>query len=330
MGERVDILRTMQRAMSGRQRELAVLQPGADDRAVIGRVVDKGLADELCDKGYLIVDGTDSKAHYVSLPPRAELEQYPAGAVVEVKGAADVRAADRNMTALAVDGVYCSDHLLAVGQGQAKPDRDPREVVAAHVRRLEALRRAGIVEREAGGVWRVPDDLAERSGQYDAQRLGGVAVNLKSPPAGRAAGPRDRCHLARPAVDRRRQEGGRPGLWAEVKDALRQRADFLAEQGMAEHRGQRVALARDLLATLRGRELAQAAKDIAAETGPEHRPVVDGQRVAGIYGRFVMLPSGRYAMLNDGMGFSLVPWKPVIEQRLGQQLAATVRGGGVS
>jgi hypothetical protein len=28
------------------------------------------------------------------------------------------------------------------------------------------------------------------------------------------------------------------------------------------------------------------------------------------------------------MGFSLVPWKPVIEQRLGQQLAATVRGGG--
>ncbi len=30
------------------------------------------------------------------------------------------------------------------------------------------------------------------------------------------------------------------------------------------------------------------------------------------------------------MGFPLVPWKPVIEQRLGQQLTATVRGGGVS
>ena len=46
--------------------------------------------------------------------------------------------------------------------------------------------------------------------------------------------------------------------------------------------------------------------------------------------RSVMLASGRYAMLDDGMGFSLVPWKPVIEQRLGQQIAATVRGGGVS
>jgi hypothetical protein len=49
----------------------------------------------------------------------------------------------------------------------------------------------------------------------------------------------------------------------------------------------------------------------------EHRPVADGQRVAGIYRRSVMLASGRYATLDDGMGFSLVPWKPMIEQRLG-------------
>ncbi len=122
------------------------------------------------------------------------------------------------------------------------------------------------------------------------------------------------------------------GLFGEltVEQAMQQRADFLAEQGLAERRGQRAILARKLLGTLRNRELAQAAKDIAAETGLEHHPVADGQRVAGIYRRSVMLTSGRYAMLDDGMRFSLVPWKPVIEQRLGQQLAATVRGGGVS
>ena len=85
-------------------------------------------------------------------------------------------------------------------------------------------------------------------------------------------------------------------------------------------------LARNLLGTLRNRELAQVAKDIAAETGLEHRPTTDGQRVAGIYRRSVMLASGRYAVLDDGIGFNLVPWKPVIERRLGQQLAATVRG----
>ncbi|GGH64909.1 hypothetical protein GCM10010975_32190 [Comamonas phosphati] len=107
-------------------------------------------------------------------------------------------------------------------------------------------------------------------------------------------------------------------------------AQWLAGARMAERRGQRVILARNLLGTLRNRELALAIKDIAAETGLEHRPVADGQRVAGIYRRCVMLASGRYAMLDDGMGFSLVPWKPVIEQRLGQQSAATMRGGRVS
>ncbi len=43
-----------------------------------------------------------------------------------------------------------------------------------------------------------------------------------------------------------------------------------------------------------------------------------------------MLASGRYAMLDDGKGFSLVPWKPVLEQRLGQSMTAAVRGGSVS
>ena len=331
MGERGDIVRTMQRAMSGKTRELAVFEPGNDGRTLIGRVAAKGLADELYDKGYLIVDGTDGKAHYVSLPPRSELEQYPTGAVVEVKGATDVRAADSNIAALAVDGVYRTDHHLAVAQCRATPDRDPREVVASHVRRLEALRRAGIVEREAEGVWRVPGNLADRGRQYDARRLGGgVAVELKSHlPIERQA-----RIIGATWLDQQLIGGGKGlgdlGFGGEVKDALRQRTDFLVEQGLAERRGQRVILARNLLGTLRGRELAQTAKDIAAETGLEHRPVANGQRVAGIYRRSVMLASGRYAILNDGKGFSLVPWKPVIEHRLGQQLAATVRGGGVS
>lgn len=331
MSERGDIIRTMQRAMSGRQRELAVFQPGEEGSAIFGRVVGKGLADELHDKGYLVIDGTDGKAHYVALPPRSELEQYPTGAVVEAKGSTDVRAADRNIAALALDGVYRTDHHLALAQGQATRDRDPREVVAAHVRRLEALRHAGIVEREAEGVWRVPDDLAERGRHYDAQRLGGgVAVELKS----HLPIERQTRVIGATWLDQQLIGGGKGlgdlGFGGEVKSALQQRVDFLAEQGLAERRGQRVILARNLLATLRGHELTKAAQDIAAETGLEHRSVADGQRVAGIYRRSVMLASGRYAMLDDGMGFSLVPWKPVIERHLGQTVTAVMRINGVS
>ncbi|KAB0622076.1 relaxase/mobilization nuclease domain-containing protein [Castellaniella defragrans] len=330
LGERGDIIRTMQRAMRGEPRELAVFEPGDDGRTILGRVAAKGLADELRDRGYLVIDGVDGKAHYVALNARDELANYPTGAVVEVKGSADMRAADRNIVALASDGLYRTDHHLAIAQGQAVPGRDPQEVVAAHVRRLEALRRAGIVERLAEGLWKVPGDLAEQGRRYDAQRMGGVAVELKSHlPIERQARVIGATWLDQQLI------GGGSGLGdlgfgGEIREALRQRADFLAEQGLAERRGQRVLLARNLLGTLRNRELAQAAKDIAADTGLEHRPVADGQRVAGIYRCNVMLASGRYAMLDDGMGFSLVPWKPVIEQRLGQQLAATVRGGSVS
>ena len=330
MGERGDIIRTMQRAINGRQRDLIVFQPGEDGRTIVGRVVGKGLADELYDKGYLVIDGIDGKAHYVALSAKTELVQFPVGAVVEARDSMDVRAADKNIAALAADGLYRADHHLVMATAQASAERDAREVVDAHVRRLEALRRAGIVERMAEGVWRVPDDLPEQGRKYDAQRLGGVAVELRSHlPIERQA------HVIGATwLDHQLISGGKGvsdlGFGSEVADALKQRADFLVDQGLAERRGQRVILARNLLATLRGRELALVGQSIEAETGLTHRPVADGERVSGVYRRSVMLASGRFAVLDDGLGFRLVPWKPVIEQRLGQSMAATIRGGGVS
>ncbi|MCW0366570.1 hypothetical protein NB699_001553 [Xanthomonas sacchari] len=330
LGERGDIIRTMQRAMSGASRELAIFEPGGDGRAILGRVAAKGLADELHDRGYLVVDGADGKAHYVALNRRDELANYPVGAVVEVRGTAEVRTADRNIAALATDGLYRADHHLAVEQGRAASERDPREVVAAHIRRLEALRRAGIVERVAEGLWKVPDDLAERGRRHDAQRLGGVAVELKSHlPIERQVRVIGATWLDQQLIGSGNGMGD-IGFGADAKLAMRQRADFLVEQGLAERRGRRILLARNVLGTLRSRELAQAAKDIAAQTGLEHRPLADGQRVAGTYRRSIMLASGRYAMLDDGIGFSLVPWRPVIEPRLGRELSATVRGGSVT
>lgn len=330
LGERGDIIRTMQRAMRGASRELAVFEAGKDGRTILGRVAAKGIADELHDRGYLVVDGADGKAHYVALNPRDELANYPVGAVVEARGSADVRAADRNIAALATDGLYRADHHLAIERGRATAGRDPQQVVAAHVRRLEALRRGGIVERLGEGLWKVPDDLAERGRQYDAQRLGGVAVELKS----HLPIERQTRAIGATWLDQQLIGGGQGlgdlGFGADAKQAMRERADYLVEHGLAERRGQRIILARNLLGTLRDRELEQAAKDVAAETGLAHRPVVDGQRVTGIYQRSVMLASGRHAMLDDGVGFSLVPWRPVIEQRLGQRLSAVVQGGSVS
>ena len=331
MGERGDILRTMQRALRGEPCELVVSEPGENGRTVVGRVAAKGLADELYEKGYLIIEGTDGKAHYVALPPKTELEQYPTGAVVEVGASAGARASDRTIAALATDGLYRTEDHLRVAQAEAAPNRDPHDVVAAHVRRLEALRRAGVVERLTEGVWRVPADLPEQGRRHDAQRLGGgVAVELRS----HLPVEQQTRAIGATWLDRQLIAGGKDlgerGFGSAAREALRQRADFLVERGLAERHGQRVILARNLLSTLRERDIATAAKSIARETGLTYRPVVDGERVSGVYRRNILLASGRFAMLEDGMGFSLVPWKPVIEPRLGQTIIAIMRGTSAS
>jgi type IV secretory pathway VirD2 relaxase len=330
LGERGDIVRTMQRAMRGVPRELAMSGPGSDASPVIGRVVGKGLVGEWHDRGYLVVDGIDGKAHYIALPAKMGLAQYPLDGVVEARASTGYRMVDRNVVALATDGIYRADHHLAIASAHAKPGHEPGGVVEAHVRRLEALRRAGIVERIAEGAWRVPPNLPDRGREYDTRQLGGVSVTLHS----HLSIARQVRAVGATWLDQRLIGGNQGiselGFGSEVKDALRQRADFLVEQGLAERGGTHLILKRNLLTTLRDRELRSAAERLSIETGLTYRPTVSGDRVSGVYRRSVMLASGRFAMLDDGMGFSLVPWRPVVESRLGQHVAVVVLGTRVS
>ncbi|WP_430869589.1 DUF3363 domain-containing protein [Cupriavidus basilensis] len=126
IGESGDIIGTRQRAMRGQQRDFTVFQPGESANTVIGRVAAEGLADELYRKGYLVVDGIDGKAHDASLPAGTKLMQFQVGAMVEARGSADVRAADKNVSALAADGLYRIDYHLVVAKTQASDERDPQ------------------------------------------------------------------------------------------------------------------------------------------------------------------------------------------------------------
>lgn len=332
MGERGDIIRTMQRALGGVERPLAVFDVTARVPAgIVGRIAAKGLADELQHRGYLVVDGIDGRAHYVALPTGADLSAFPTGGVVDVRsGPGEPRAADRTVAArVGTDGLYRPDHHLAEARRDARPGDDPDGFVGAHVRRLEALRRAGVVERLGDGAWRLPNDFLDRTTAFEAERSGGATVELRSH---LAVGRQTRATGAT-WLDRSLIEGAATaptGFGAEVRSALDERRAFLIEEGLATRQGQRTVLARDLLSRLRDREVAQVGRTMATEAGLEHKAVKDGDSVRGVYRRSVMLASGRFAMLDDGVGFSLVPWKPVLDQRLGQTVSGVVRGGSVS
>ncbi len=330
MGERGDIVRTIQRALGAQQREMAVHTPGEVAQLTIGRVVGKGIGHELQEGSYLVLDGIDGRAHYVILPACAELEQFPTGAIVEARGAAEERAVDRTIAKLAEGGMYRTDHHHLMLRSHPEHHRDPEETVAAHVRRLEALRRAGLVERVAEGVWRVPGDLPMKAQLHDSRRLAGSSVTLQSHlPIERQTRAVGATWLDRQLI--RGMAGvADKGFGGELRTALVQRGDFLIEQGMAERRGSHIVIARNLLATLRERELKSASESLQQQTGKSWRPQQDGQTVSGVYRESIQLVSGRFAFLDDGLGFTLVPWRPVIEQRMGQQLSAVMHGASVT
>ena len=326
LGEREDALQIMRQALKGQQRECVVHERLS--APVIGRIAGKGLADELHDRSYLVVDGTDRRTHYLKLPAGTDLAELPLHGIVEAKPPAQEKPIDRDIATVAKDGIYnTADHLAQLNQAR---DRNPQSTVDAHVRRLEALRRSGVVGRVADGVWKVPPDLMQKAQQHDAQKASGLVIELRSHL------PIDQQVRALGAtwLDKQLVADGAGlsthGFGAQVRDAMHDRVNFLTEQGLAERRGQRVVLARNLLAGLRDRELATVGKALQDQTGQTYRQVRDGMRANGIYRRSLQLVSGRFAMLDDGIGFSLVPWRPVIEQRLGQEIAAVVRGQSVT
>ena len=45
-------------------------------------------------------------------------------------------------------------------------------------------------------------------------------------------------------------------------------------------------------------------------------------------GQRVTLSFGYFAMIDDGMRFQLVPWRPALEQQLGRQVGGVIAAGG--
>ena len=254
LGIRGDIIKTMHRAMSGAGREpdvtgFALHGDGPGD-PLLGRLIERGLYDELKGSAYAIVEGVDGRTHHL-------------------------RFSDLDMT------------------GDAKPG---------------AIVEARAYEDSAG---RSRLSLATRSDfSIEAQVTASGATWI------------DRQLLARePAI-----AGG--GFGAEVRDAMDRRVDHLVEEGLAQRQGQRVVFARNILETLRRRELDDVVGKLSAETGLAYHPSAEGEYVAGTYRQRVTLASGRFAMIDDGLGFQLVPWRPALEQKLGQHVSGTMTPGG--
>ena len=339
MGERGDIIRTMQRAFTehGMERaagDYAIADP-ASMKPIVGRVVERGLSDEANDRHYLIVDGTDGRSHYVDIGRGDATAYIPEGAVVRIAPKpVEARAVDRTVAEIAVahDGRYSIDIHL-------RHDSTARESFAeTHVRRLEAIRRVmtkggSIIEREADGTWLIAPDHVDVAAAYEAQRAKAAPVivdTLSTLPLDRQTGVDGATWLDRELIAADPEPLRDAGFGRETRAALVQRRQWLIAEGLAQEEQGRIIYRENLLAMLRRRELNRVAGQLSDELGIVYAEAKPGERIDGIYRRPVELASGRYALIEKSREFTLVPWRPVLDRHLEKQVSGIMRGDTIN
>jgi type IV secretory pathway VirD2 relaxase len=339
MGERGDIIKTLHREMT----EKGLVRSTADytihdptdssARPIVGRVVARGLSDEIADRHYLIVDAIDGRTHYVDIGKGEATEPTPQGSILRIEPKRpEPRQADHTIAEIAAanEGRYGVDIHL-------RHDPSASESFAeTHVRRLEAIRRATHgVTREADGTWIISADHLDRAAEYERQQAKAVPVvvqTLSSLPLERQIGADgatwlDHELLSATANSELLRDAG---FGKEVHDALVLRRLWLVDEGLAREDQDRVVYRPDMLETLRGRELVRVAGQLSDELGLGYVETGKWDRVEGIYRRAVDLASGKFAVIEKSREFTLVPWRPVLERHLGQQVSGVMRGEGIS
>ena len=335
MGERGDIVKTMHRALGrvGAARSVgpdAVWSPAsADARPLEGRLAALGIADEITDRAYAIVDGVDGRARYVELggtaPPDARI-----GNLVRIEPARVARRdVDRTIAAIAAgaDGRY--DETLH----RAHDPRARTEFIRAHVRRLEALRRLGAVERMRDGAWRIPADYADRALDADRARAAREPAQLTV----LSREPLDVLATMNAAtwLDERLASAGEEGVaetgfGGEARAALAARRLWLVERGLMAAHARDGRLSPEALDELRRRELGRLGDAIWREMRRPYTPARAGERIEGTYVRAEEIAAGKVAVIARARDFTLVPWRDVLERNLGKRVSGVMSVDGVS
>jgi hypothetical protein len=119
------------------------------------------------------------------------------------------------------------------------------------------------------------------------------------------------------------------GFGREVTEAMEQRRQSLVSMGHAVRlEDGRIRVSKDFIANLERTEVNRVGRAMAAERGPKLTTAKTGEYVSGTLVGSTQLASGRFAMIDDGIGFQLVPWQPLLEKRIGRHITGFIRDAG--
>ncbi|RYG31721.1 MAG: DUF3363 domain-containing protein, partial [Burkholderiales bacterium] len=203
-------------------------------------------------------------------------------------------------------------------------------VMAANVRRLEAMRRLGLVERPSSGEFEVGQDHLSTAMRFEerlARRAPFTAKVQSYWSLDEQIDVLGKSYLDRVLGGEVSGPEGDSRFARQFETSLQQRRLFLIEQGwMGEHQQRLSQQALQRMAVL---ELSTRAKELSGDLGLHvmtHIP----NRVAGIYARRVDLAQGRMALIVGERQAVLVPWRPALERFAGRQVEGVMRGQTIS
>jgi type IV secretory pathway VirD2 relaxase len=329
LGERIEINRMLERVEGLALADFDILE--ADRSApAIGRLVHVGMVDELSERTIAVIEDAHGALRYAGFDRTEDLAVFAGverGAIVEFEPRTPaLKPADQAVARVAAEtgGLYSPAHHAAL-----EPHADPA-LMAANVRRLEAMRRAGFVARRPDGAFEIAPNHQKRALKYEAKRLARTPVQARIASywtLGEQEQALGLTHLDRVLARDEPMPDGPGGFTREFEAALQRRRLFLIEQGVMGRTD--MALSPDAVDRLASRELQSTAHRLEQQLG---RPVLThlGAHVEGVYARRIDLAQGRYALLWQRETAQLVPWRPALELFAGRHVQGVVRGQSIS
>jgi len=119
------------------------------------------------------------------------------------------------------------------------------------------------------------------------------------------------------------------GFAADVRRALEQRRAWLVRENLGTEKDGMFTPAPGLLDTLRQRDLRNAARLLASETGMDVELSETGGKLSGRFARRVDLASGSFAVIDREHSLTLAPWSPALEQWRGQRVTGRMIGHAI-
>lgn len=325
LGERQDIIKRLNRALAktdGRSLNASnPLRQSKELRQLTGAVLETGFKGEMHDEPFVVIDGMDGRVTMVPVAQDDVFQEIERGMIVNMSSSGSApQASDNTIAAIAAEnnGLYSEQK-----HHQHSPSAT-NEFIKAHVRRLEAMRRAGLTLRGSNGEWWVPSDYLARVEQLQAVR---VVTRVQVESWSNLRNQVEAVGLT--WLDKATLSGGTfRGFGAEVLSAKEERLRILRDRGIIQEGAH--SLDPQSLRELKQVGTRRLGASHSAVIGKSYEPAPTFGRIEGLYSGSIKRPEGRFAVIERQRSFMLVPWRQVMERARGQFISGTTRGRSIS